>query len=212
MGRSFARIAFTPLVKKQQTLHGSRSQYERVEQSSREGDALTEAERAFIRSRNSFYLATVSETGWPYIQHRGGEPGFLHVLDDRTLAFADYRGNKQYLSLGNIEHDDRVALFMMDYPTQSRLKVLGHAEVKEGASAQQLIDKLSAPAVRAVVERVIVIRIEAFDWNCQQYITPRFTEEQVVQVIEPLRQRLAELEEENKRLRDEIVLKLSNAG
>ena len=212
MGRSFARIAFTPLVKKHQTMHGSRSQYKRVEQSSRAGDAFTEAERAFIVSRDSFYMATVSEIRWPYIQHRGGEPGFLHVLDDRTLAFADYCGNKQYISLGNIEHDDRVALFLMDYPTQSRLKVLGHAEVREGSSAQQLIDELSAPAMRAVIERVIVIRIEAFDWNCQQYITPRYTEEQVVQVIAPLRQRLAELEEENKRLRDEILLKRSNAG
>ena len=205
MGKSFAQIAFTPLVKKQQVLHDSRSQYERVEQSSRAGDALTEPEREFILSRDSFYMATVSETGWPYIQHRGGEPGFLDVLDDRTIAFADYRGNRQYVSIGNLEHDERVALFLMDYPSRSRLKILGRAEVREGADAQKLIGELSGPDVRALVERAIVIRIEAFDWNCQQYITPRFTEEQVIKVMTPMRQRLAELEEENKRLRAELA-------
>ena len=124
MGRSFARIAFTPLVKKQQTAHGSRSQYQRVEQMGFVDEALTAAERDFIHSRDSFYMATVSETGWPYVQHRGGTPGFLHVLDDRTLAFADYRGNKQYVSLGNLQHDDRVALFLMDYPTRSDSRCL----------------------------------------------------------------------------------------
>lgn len=201
MGRSFARIAFTPLVKEQQATHGSRSQYERVEQSGRAGDRLTESERDFILSRDSFYMATVSETGWPYIQHRGGESGFLHVLDDRTIAFADYRGNKQYISIGNLQHDDRVALFLMDYPTQSRLKILGHAEVREAADAQQLIGELSWPGMQAVVERALVIHVEAFDWNCQQYITPRYTQEQVVEVMTPIRERLTHLEEENKRLR-----------
>jgi len=201
MGKSFAQIAFTPLVKKQQVLHGSRSQYERVEQHSSAGDVLTEAEREFILSRDSFYMATVSETGWPYIQHRGGEPGFLHVLDDRTIAFADYRGNRQYVSIGNLEHDDRVSLFLMDYPSRSRLKILGRAEIREGADAQKLIGELSGLGVRALVERAIAIRVEAFDWNCQQYITPRFTEDQVIEVMTPIRQRLAELEEENKRLR-----------
>jgi len=205
MGKSFAQIAFTPLVKKQQVLHGSRSQYERVEQSSRAGDSLTEPERKFVLSRDSFYMATVSETGWPYIQHRGGEAGFLHIIDDRTIAFADYRGNRQYVSIGNLEHDDRVALFLMDYPSRSRLKILGHAEVREGADAQELIGELSAPGVRALVERVILIRIAGFDWNCQQFITPRFTEKQVIEVMAPIRQRLAEIEEENKRLRAELA-------
>jgi len=205
MGKSFAQIAFTPLVKKQQVLHGSRSQYERVEQSSRAGDSLTEPEREFVLSRDSFYMATVSETGWPYIQHRGGEAGFLHIIDDRTIAFADYRGNRQYVSIGNLEHDDRVALFLMDYPSRSRLKILGHAEVREGADAQELIGELSAPGVRALVERVILIRIAGFDWNCQQFITPRFTEKQVIEVMAPIRQRLAEIEEENKRLRAELA-------
>jgi predicted pyridoxine 5'-phosphate oxidase superfamily flavin-nucleotide-binding protein len=149
-------------------------------------------------------MATVSETGWPYVQHRGGTPGFLHVLDDRTLAFADYRGNKQYVSLGNLQHDDRVALFLMDYPTRSRLKILGRAEIREGAEAQQLIGELAGADVRSLVERAITIHVEAYDWNCQQHITPRYTEEQVVQVMAPVRRQMAELEAENKRLRAEL--------
>ena len=210
MGRSFAQIAFTPLVKEEQARHGSRSQYERIQKMSEPGDALTEYEREFIGARDSFYLATVSETGWPYIQHRGGEPGFLHVLDDRTLGFADYRGNRQYISLGNLNHDDRVALFLMDYPSKTRLKILGHAAVHEGESAQKLIEGLSTLKERKLVERAITIRVDAFDWNCQQHITPRYTEEQVVKVVAPLRQRLSDLEEENKRLQEEIA-KLSAA-
>lgn len=204
MGRSFAQIAFTPLVKEQQKKRGSRSQYDRMEKLGPPGNALTEYEREFIRERDSFYLATVNETGWPYIQHRGGEQGFLHVLDEHTLGFADYRGNRQYVTLGNLEHDDRVALFLMDYPSRTRLKILGHAAVYEGEGAQQWIEQLSTDADRKLVERAFVIRVEGFDWNCQQHITPRFTEEQVVKVIAPLRQRLSELEEENKRLRKEI--------
>jgi predicted pyridoxine 5'-phosphate oxidase superfamily flavin-nucleotide-binding protein len=203
VGQSFARIAFTPLVKERQTLHGSRQQYERMEQFGSAGDSLTESERDFILSRDFFYMASLSETGWPYIQHRGGEPGFLHVLDDRNIAFADYRGNKQYISLGNIEHDDRVALFLMDYPSRSRLKILGHASIREGSDAQELLDELRGSGIHSV-ERAIVIRVEAFDWNCQKYITPRYTEDQVVRVMSPVHERVAELEEENKRLREEL--------
>jgi predicted pyridoxine 5'-phosphate oxidase superfamily flavin-nucleotide-binding protein len=205
MSQSFARIAFTPLVKEQQIVHGSRRQYERVEQFGATGDRLTEAERAFIADRDSFYMASVSETGWPYIQHRGGAQGFLHVLDDHTLIFADSRGNKQYISLGNLMHDNRVALFLMDYPSQTRLKILGHARIHEGDEAKEMLDKITTPQERAVVERVIEIQVEAFDWNCQQYITPRYSEEQVVRLLAPTRQRVAELEQENKRLRAELA-------
>lgn len=204
MSQNFARIAFTPLVKEQQTLHGSRRQYERVEQSSAPGHRLTEAERGFIATRDSFYMASVSETGWPYIQHRGGDPGFLRVIDDSTIAFPDYRGNRQYISVGNLLHDDRVALFLMDYPSQTRLKILGHAAIREGEEARPFIDTIAAPQERSIVERVIVIGVEAFDWNCQQYITPRYTEDQVVRLLAPTRQRVAELEQENKRLRAEL--------
>jgi len=205
MGRSFAQIAFTPLVKEEQARHGSRSQYERMEKSGEPGNTLTQYEREFIGSRDSFYLATVSETGWPYMQHRGGEPGFLRVLDDHTLGFADYRGNRQYISLGNLDHDDRVALFLMDYPSRTRLKILGHAAVHEGEGAQKFLSELSTPQERKLMERAIVIKIEAFDWNCQQFITPRYTEEQIVKVMAPLRQRLSDLEEENRRLKDEVT-------
>ncbi|HEY2039350.1 MAG TPA: pyridoxamine 5'-phosphate oxidase family protein [Edaphobacter sp.] len=204
MGRSFAQIAFTPLVKEEQMRHGSRSQYERMEKQGPGSNALTEYEREFIGLRDCFYLATVSETGWPYIQHRGGDPGFLKVLDDHTLGFADYRGNRQYISLGNLKHDDRVALFLMDYPSRTRLKILGRVTVYEGEEAEPFLQRLSTDEDRRLVERVILIHVEAFDWNCQQHITPRYTEEQVVKVIAPLRQCLSELEEENKRLRKEI--------
>jgi len=204
MSQSFAKIAFTPLVKEHQTLHGSRLQYERVEQSGHAGDRLSESERDFITSRDSFYMASVSETGWPYIQHRGGRTGFLHVLDDRTLAFPDYRGNRQYVSVGNLQHDDRVALFLMDYPSQTRLKILGHAAIREVDVAGELIEKIAMPSESGIIERVIVINVNAFDWNCQQHITPRYTEEQVVPVLSPLQQRIAELEKENKRLRAEL--------
>src|SRR3984957_16677140 len=171
MGKSFAKIAFTPLVKKQQTLHGSRSAYARVEQSGDPGDRLTEAERYFIPARDSFYIASTSETGWPYIQHRGGPPGFIHVLDDQTIAFADLRGNKQYIRVGNLQHNDRFPRFFMDYPNQTRLKILGHAEVREGAEAEELIQKLRSPEEKSPIERIIIVHIAAFDWNCPQHIT-----------------------------------------
>jgi len=131
MGRSFAELAFTPLVKAQQQKHNSRRQYERMEQTGPPGNALGPDEQAFIALRDSFYMASVSETGWPYLQHRGGEPGFVHVLKPSLLGFADLRGNKQYISLGNLEHDARVALFFMDYPNQTRLKILGRVEAHE---------------------------------------------------------------------------------
>jgi predicted pyridoxine 5'-phosphate oxidase superfamily flavin-nucleotide-binding protein len=204
MGKNFAKIAFTPAVKAQQELHGSRASYERVERMGHFDDRLTPDEQAFIRARDGFYMASTSETGWPYIQYRGGDPGFVHVLDDRTLAFADFRGNKQYISVGNLQHDDRVALFFMDYPNQARLKLLGRASVKEGPEAQSLIEQLRSPNEKTPIEHVITIKLEAFDWNCPQHITPRYTEEQIIQLTTPIRQRIAELEAENKRLRQQL--------
>jgi len=205
MGKSFAKIAFTPLVKEQQTLHGSRSAYARVEQSGPSGDRLTISERTFILARDSFYMASTSETGWPYLQHRGGPPGFVHILDDKTIAFADYRGNKQYVSVGNLQHDDRVALFFMDYPNQTRLKILGHAKIHEAVDSPELIQQLSSPDEDAPVEHAFVIQVEAFDWNCPQYITPRYTEEEIITFTAPMRQRIADLEAENKHLRTPIA-------
>ena len=204
MGKSFAKIAFTPLVKEQQSRHGSRPMYARVEQTGPPGDRLSSHERDFILTRDSFYMASIGETGWPYLQHRGGPPGFLHILDDQSIAFADYRGNKQYISIGNFQHDDRVALFLMDYPSRSRLKILGHVAIHEGPEAASLIEQLSSPEEKATIERAIVIKVDAFDWNCPQYITPRYTEEEIIQLTTPIRQRIADLEAENKRLRAQL--------
>jgi len=202
MGRRFAELAFTPLVKEQQKEHGSRHLYERVEQSADRGDRLGEAEQAFIGERDGFYMASVTETGWPYVQYRGGPVGFLHVLDERTIGFADFRGNKQYISTGNLLHDDRVALFLMDYPNQSRLKILGRAKIHEGdADAQRLIETLRMPGEMSPVERALLIQVKAFDWNCPQHITARYSQQELAKILEPMRRRLEELEAENKRLR-----------
>ena len=202
MGRRFAELAFTPLVKEQQRRHGSRGQYERMEVSGNPGNRLGPYEQEFIGARDGFYMASVSESGWPYIQYRGGSKGFLRVLDEQTLGFADLRGNKQYISMGNLQHDDRVALFLMDYATQSRLKILGHAEVREGdPSAEKLIETMLPPEEKTPAERAILIHVEAFDWNCPQHITPRYTEEELAEFLEPIRRRLDVLEKENERLR-----------
>ena len=146
-------------------------------------------------------MATVGATGWPYVQHRGDPRGFLKVIDAQTIAFADFRGNSQYVSTGNLASDDRVALIMVDYPGQMRLKILGHAQTFEDESAREWIERLREPGSKDVIERVYVIRVEAFDWNCPQHITPRFTEEQIREAIAPFERRLEDLERENAKLR-----------
>jgi predicted pyridoxine 5'-phosphate oxidase superfamily flavin-nucleotide-binding protein len=202
MGRRFQELAFTPLVKREQQKHGSREQYERVYEHGKAGDALGSQEQAFIAARDSFYMASVSETGWPYVQHRGGPAGFLHVLEPKLLGFADLRGNLQYVSLGNLEHDNRVALFLMDYPHQTRLKILGRVEIHEGdVKAAELLPQLATGEKGAVVERVVLIHVEAFDWNCPQHITPRYTLEELQETLEPVRRQLEALEAENAELR-----------
>lgn len=202
MSRSFAEIAFTPGVKEQQTKHGSRHLYERGERSAEPSSRLGEFEQELIATRDGFCMATVSETGWPYIQYRGGRKGFLHMLDDRTLGFADLRGNRQYITTGNLRNDNRVALFLMDYPTQSRLKILGRAEVHEGdARARELLEQLRVPEEKTPAERAMLIHVEGFDWNCQQHITPRYTQEQLNEYLTPIQRRIEALEKENARLR-----------
>ncbi len=149
-------------------------------------------------------MASLGSTGWPYVQHRGGPKGFLKVIDERTLAFADFRGNKQYISTGNLMTDDRVALILMDYPRQLRLKILGHVEIFEGEKAKEWLKKARDPEYKAVTERVYVIHVEAFDWNCQQHIIPRYTEEEIREAIAPFEKRMQELEQENEKLREEV--------
>lgn len=201
MAHRFSELMFTPRVKAQQEAHGSRAAYAKFERPDAPArDRFTEAEAAFIAARDSFYMATVSETGWPYLQHRGGPAGFLKLLDDRTLGFADYRGNRQYVSVGNLDHDDRVSLFLMDYPNRRRLKILGHARTIDMTGEPELIARLQDP-YGATIERGILIDLEGFDWNCPQHITPRFTEAEVRSATAPLVTRLAEAEAEIERLR-----------
>ena len=159
-----------------------------------ECDPLTDEERRFIEARDSFYMATVSETGWPYIQHRGGAPGFLRVLSPTQLAFGDYKGNRQMLSTGNLAANDHVALFLMDYPNRERLKILGHARVEDARQHPELVAQIAEPARHGNVERLFFIDVLSFDWNCPQYITPRYTAAEVEATVTPLRARIAELE------------------
>ena len=189
-------------VKQQQTEHGSRNSYERATQAHAGDSQLGPDEQQFIALRDSFYMASVSETGWPYIQHRGGPPGFVHILRPDLIAFADLRGNKQYISVGNLSHDNRVALFFMDYPNQTRLKILGHAEIHEhDDAAPALIEQLRTAEPNTVVERAILIRVSGFNWNCPQHITPRYTLAELEPSLAPLHTRLAALEAENAALR-----------
>lgn len=196
MPHHFAEIAFTPTVKKVQEEAGSRSSYARMEGvPDAVNRRLTEAEAGFIAARNSLYMATVGETGWPYIQHRGGPTGFVRVLDERRIGFADFRGNRQYVSVGNLMTDDRVSLFFMDYPNRTRLKLFGRARII-GLDDRAVLSRLEMPDYRARIERGLVIEVEGFDWNCPQHISKRFTLEEMQQVTAPLIERIAELEAE----------------
>ncbi len=203
MTHRFAEIAFTDAVKAAQTHYGARAQNQHLEERAGPSDALTDREAAFIAERDSFYLATVSETGWPYLQHRGGPKGFLKVVGPRSLAFADFGGNRQFISVGNAVQNDRAALFLMDYANRLRLKLLGRMRVYDlGDAPPELVFEVELPDYRARIERVIAIEVEAFDWNCPQHITPRFTEEEVRAAVQPLRERIAALEAELARARD----------
>ena len=170
-------------------------------------DRFTSAEETFIAERDGLYMATVSESGWPYVQHRGGPPGFIRVLDDRTLAIPDFRGNRQYISTGNLSANDRAALILMDYPNRRRLKLYAHVEARDLQADPELAAKLTLPAYRAKVERGLVMHLAAFDWNCPQHITPRFSEAELAPALLPIRARLEALEAENKALRAELAAK-----
>ena len=159
-------------------------------------DGLTADERVFISLRDSFYMGTVTETGWPYMQHRGGKTGFLHVIDANTVAFADYKGNRQMLTTGNLAVNDRVSLFLMDYPNRTRLKIMGHARVEDARTHPELVARFAEADVHRIVERVFIIDVVSFDWNCPKYITPRYTSKEVEEAVLPLRERIAALEAE----------------
>lgn len=200
MSYGFLDIAATPRVRAVQAEMGADFIWQNFK-GHREFDRFTENEAAFIAARDSFYMATVSETGWPYVQHRGGPRGFLKLIDDRTLAFADYRGNRQYISTGNLAADDRACLFLMDYARRARLKVYAHVETVTLDAEPTLTELVAVPDYRAKLERIFRLHLKTFDWNCQQHITPRFTEQEVSEAIRPLRDRLDQLETENAELR-----------
>ncbi len=203
MAKNFAEIAFTESVKLRQEKYGSRRQYERFETVER-GTELSFSEADFIAQRDSFYLATVSENGSPYVQFRGGEPGFLKVLDAKTLGFADFRGNLQYVSIGNLDNNDRSALILMDYAKRQRLKIFARIEVIEAADAPELLAKLENPNYAAKIERAMILQVEAFDWNCPQHITPRFTVDEIREMNLPLYERIEKLEVENQLLKQKL--------
>ena len=185
MPRRFTEITFTPSVRAVQTRHGSRAAYRRLETDESTADTLGDREAGFIQERDGFYHATVSENGWPYVQYRGGAPGFLKVLDAQTIGYADFRGNRQYLSVGNIEADGRVALILMDYANRRRLKLWARARLVEAADDPELIRRVAIPNYPARVERAVVMTVEAFDWNCPQHITRRYTEAELAGLDAP---------------------------
>ncbi len=190
MSHAFASIAFTPAVRDAQARDGSRAQYARAFEAGAEirNGEIGPDEAAFIQAQRSFYMATVSETGWPYVQHRGGSPGFLKVVDARTLSFTDVPGNRQFISVGNLAHDDRVALILVDYANRQRLKVLGRLSLRE----------MPGPGRPA---REMTIHVEAFDWNCPQHIPVRFESEDVQRALDERDQRIAQLEADIARAR-----------
>jgi uncharacterized protein len=197
MSRSFANIAFTPAVQQLQQRYGSRVSYARLQSADDLDGLLGPTEADFIAAADSFYMATVSESGWPYVQHRGGPPGFCKVLSPTQLAFADFRGNRQYVSAGNVSRNDRVSIIVMDYELRQRLKLFGHVRFIDVAEADPaLVRQVDLPGYRARVERVALIDVVAFDWNCPQHITQRLTRERIDEARQPLLDRIAELEEQ----------------
>lgn len=189
---------FTESVKQAQEHYGSRRAFEKMEARTRSTsfEGLGDPEKDFIQTRDGFYMATINEDGQPYIQFRGGPPGFLKVLDDKTLAYADFRGNLQYISVGNLAANERAALFLMDYARRRRLKLLVRVKVKDALDDAELMEKLRMPGYKAKIERALILYVEAFDWNCPQHITQRFTIDEIKQMSAPLNEYIAKLEAE----------------
>lgn len=202
MTHRYHETAFTPVVQRLQEKAGSREAYARAGQ--RSNDRFTDREDGFIAARDGFYLASVSETGWPYVQFRGGAVGFVQVLDATTLGWADFRGNQQFVTAGNVAADDRVALFFMDYPNRRRLKLFGHLAYTDAADEPELAARLAIPGYRAKVDRVAFVRLEAFDWNCPQQIPQRFTLAELADTLAPVHAAVAALERENRELRQRL--------
>lgn len=200
MAYKFLDMLTTDSVRDAQSENGAREQWEDFS-GDRRFDHFDERAAAFIAARDSFYMASVSENGWPYVQHRGGPIGFLKVLDDKTLGFADFRGNRQYISLGNVRADDRVALFMVDYPRRKRLKLLAHMKVHQLDENPELAQQIIDPDYQGQPERLMTLTLESYDWNCPQHIVPRFTQEMVDVAALALQEEIGRLTAENEALR-----------
>ncbi|MGV1786657.1 MULTISPECIES: pyridoxamine 5'-phosphate oxidase family protein [Agrobacterium] len=206
MSYGFMDIAITPSVRRAQAEMGADHFWSDFK-GHREFDRFTAQETAFIAQRDSFYMASVSETGWPYVQHRGGPAGFLKVLDDRTLAFVDYRGNRQYITTGNLTENDRTCLFLIDYPARTRLKIYARAEKLALDADPVLTEAITDGAYGAKAERIFRLKLEAFDWNCPQHIVPRYTEAEFLAASRHLLDKVAQLEQENASLRERLDLR-----
>lgn len=178
MPRKYTDITFTEPVREAQVHFGAEASAAKMAAWELDDEHMSDAEASFIAERDGFYMATVNTDGWPYVQFRGGPSGFLKVLDDKTLGYADYRGNRQYISTGNLRGNDKVSLFFMDYANRRRLKLMARTQVFDAADRPDLLAQVEDPSYSARVERVVVFRVVAFDWNCPQHITPRFTEEE----------------------------------
>ena len=208
MSRHYGCIAFTDMVAKEQGAYGSAGFYARttVDCPDDSHDPLGPREKQFIEGRDSFYLASVGETGWPYVQFRGGPPGFVRVQDEYSLAWADYRGNLQHVTTGNLRSNDRMAIIAMDYPRRRRLKIFGTARVVRYEDEPDLVEQLRHPGDTAsVVERAVIITVSAFDWNCPQHITPRYTIDEIGDAAGPLHSRISRLERQNAQLREQLA-------
>ena len=196
-------IAFTAAVKEAQRKFGSREIYKSLESGDGWKDRVDEFLESFLAQRDFFYLGTASRGGRPYVQYRGGPEGFVKVLDEQTLAFADFAGNRQYISFGNLSENNQAFMFFMDYPTRTRIKLWGQAEFIE--DDQRLLSQLVDPAFDAVAERAFVFHLQAWDVNCRKFIQERWTQKELANVLDPLRQQLADLASENARLKAEII-------
>jgi predicted pyridoxine 5'-phosphate oxidase superfamily flavin-nucleotide-binding protein len=197
MAQNYVHTLFTDEARALQEADGSRTAYARMEAGA-DGtpDRISEKEAAFIAARDSFYLASVTSEGWPYVQHRGGPAGFLKILPGNRLGFADYQGNRQHVSNANLKSDPRVSLFLMDYPNRRRLKILGRAEIVTAQTDPALIAALMPEGYKAAPERAYLIDVVGFDWNCPQHITPRFTQAEIAAVIQPLTAEITQLRAE----------------
>ncbi|MCH7500757.1 MAG: pyridoxamine 5'-phosphate oxidase family protein [Nitrospinae bacterium] len=204
MTDNFTELAFTDSVKALQEKYGTRAAYSRMERGGKFRNQLTWQEKKHIADRDGFYLSSVGENGWPYMQFRGGPKGFLKAIDDHTLGFADFRGNGQYISTGNFIDNNKTMLFLMDYPNKRRLKIWAEAEVLDAADHPELAQQLIMPDYEAIVERIIIFKVHAFDWNCPQHIIPRYTQEEAGDSMLELESRIADLEAENKNLRHQV--------